>query len=47
VSKHDWIEELPNADRVARMRVHGMVGSDERLDDVIREIAMGRSVLEG
>jgi hypothetical protein len=47
VAKHAWIEALPNADRVARMRVHGLVGSDERLDDVIREIAMGRSVLEG
>jgi hypothetical protein len=47
VSKHYWIEALPNADHVARVRVRDLPGREERLDDVIREIAMGRSILEG
>ncbi|MEE8507484.1 MAG: hypothetical protein V3T07_00340 [Myxococcota bacterium] len=46
-SKHDWIQRLPNADRVARMRVVGLSRLEDRLDEVIREIAMGRSILEG
>ena len=47
VSKHHWIEALPDADHVARVRVRDLPVRDERLDDVIREIAMGRSILEG
>ncbi len=46
-SKHEWIQPLPNADRVSRMRVTGLSGSGDRLDEVIGEIAMGRSILEG
>ncbi len=47
VSKHAWIEALPDADHVARVRVRDLPAREERLDDVIREIAMGRSILEG
>ena len=47
VSKHAWIEALPDADHVARVRVRDLPVREERLDDVIREIAMGRSILEG
>lgn len=46
-AKHAWIQRLPNADRVARMRVAGLSRLEDRLDEVIREIAMGRSILEG
>ena len=46
-SKHEWIQRLPDADRVARMRVVGLSRLEDRLDEVIREIAMGRSILEG
>ena len=46
-SKHAWIEALPDQDHVARLRVRGLVERPERLDEVIREIAMGRSILEG
>jgi hypothetical protein len=46
-SKHVWIEALPSADHVARLRVRDLVARPERLDDVIREIGMGRSILEG
>jgi hypothetical protein len=47
VSKHDWIEPLPVDDFVARFRVRDLTGNPERLNDVIGEIAMGRSILEG
>ncbi|MDH3212599.1 MAG: hypothetical protein OEM05_08950 [Myxococcales bacterium] len=47
VAKHTWIESLPNADHVARVRVRDLPSRAERLDDVIGEIAMGRSILEG
>ena len=46
-SQHEWIEALPNHDHVPRVRVRGLPSRPERLDDVIREIAMGRSILEG
>ena len=46
-SKHEWIEALPDSDHVARVRVRDLPLREERLDDVIREIAMGRSILEG
>jgi len=46
-SKHDWIEAPPSEDYVARVRVHGLTADPDRLDDVIGEIAMGRSILEG
>jgi hypothetical protein len=47
VAKHEWIEALPVDDFVARFRVRDLTGNPERLDEVIGEIAMGRSILEG
>ena len=34
-------------DHVARMRVHGLHRAPGRLDELIAEIAMGRSIVEG
>jgi hypothetical protein len=45
-SMHEWIEALSDEDHVARMRVRGLPARPERLDDVIGEIAMGRSLFE-
>jgi len=45
-SKHDWVEALPDEDRVASLRVRGLWSVEGRLDEIIREIAMGRSLLE-
>ena len=44
--KLDWVESLPDDDHVARFRVCGLDNHPERLDEVIGEIAMGRSILE-
>ena len=46
-TKHDWIEAPQSDDYVARVRVHDLAAHPDRLDDVIGEIAMGRSILEG
>jgi hypothetical protein len=46
-SKHGWIEALPEEDRIACLRVRGLASHPELLDEVIREIGMGRSILEG
>jgi len=46
-SKHDWIESLPEEDRSAVLRVADLARRPERLDEVLREIAMSRSLLEG
>jgi hypothetical protein len=46
-SKHDWIEALRDEDHMARMRVHEFATRPERLDEVVAEVAMGRSMLEG
>ena len=45
-SVHDWIEVLSDEDHVARMRVRELASRPERLDEVIAEIAMGRSIFE-
>jgi hypothetical protein len=45
--KHDWIEALPDADHVARVAVKRLALHPERIDEVLAEIAMGRSILEG
>jgi hypothetical protein len=45
-SQHEWIEALSDEDHVARMRVRELPSRPERLDDVIAEIAMGRSLFE-
>jgi hypothetical protein len=46
-SKHDWIRSLPDEDHVARMLVRGLPDAPGRLEEVIAEIAMGRSIVEG
>ncbi|MFP8879549.1 MAG: hypothetical protein VCE43_08955, partial [Myxococcota bacterium] len=45
--KHDWIDKLPSEDYVSRVRVHDFAAHPDRLDEVISQIAMGRSILEG
>jgi len=46
-SKHEWVEALPDDDHVARMRVRGLHDDTGRFDELITEIAMGRSIVEG
>lgn len=46
-TKHEWVEALPDDDHVARMRVRGLVDEPGRFDELITEIAMGRSIVEG
>jgi len=46
-SKHDWIHGLRDEDHVARVRVRDLPSRPERLDEVVAEVAMGRSILEG
>ena len=45
-SKHVWIEALSDEDRAASLRVSGLHSVEGRLDEIVREIAMGRSLLE-
>jgi len=45
--KLPWVHPLDDDDRVARFRVDDFQTKSERLDEVLSEIAMGRSVLEG
>ena len=47
VEKLNGVVALTSEDHVARFRVAGFEGEAEHLDDVLAEIAMGRSVLEG
>ncbi|MDG2335834.1 MAG: hypothetical protein P8Q97_16595 [Myxococcota bacterium] len=44
--KLDWVEALPDDDHVARFLVGGLEVHAERLNEVVGEIAMGRSILE-
>ena len=46
-NKHEWLEKLSEADHVARFRVQGLASQPDRMDAVVAEIAMGRSILEG
>ncbi|MDJ0864521.1 MAG: hypothetical protein QNK03_00335 [Myxococcota bacterium] len=46
-AKFDWVEALSDADHVARVRIAGLGEHPERLEEVVVEIAMGRSILEG
>jgi len=46
-TKHDWIEASQSEDYVARVRILDLAANPDRLNDVIGEIAMGRSILEG
>jgi hypothetical protein len=46
-SKHEWIRALSDDDHVARLSVRDLRTVSGRLDEVISEIAMGRSIIEG
>ena len=46
VDKLEWVESRPDADHVARFRVRALASHPERTDELIGEIAMGRSLLE-
>ena len=45
--KLEHVESLADEDHIARMSVRGLVDHPERLDEVVAELAMGRSILEG
>jgi hypothetical protein len=45
--KFSWVEALPDDDHVARFRVKNLAGDPARLEALIAEIGMGRSILEG
>ena len=45
-TKYDWVDALPDEDRVASMHVRDLASQPDRLDEVIQAIGMGRSVLE-
>ncbi|MDG2050357.1 MAG: hypothetical protein P8M78_09365 [Myxococcota bacterium] len=45
-NKLAWVTDLPNEDHVARFNVADLEAHPARLDEVIGEIAMGRSILE-
>ena len=44
--KLEWVESRPDADHVSRFRVRDVDRHPERFEEVIGEIAMGRSLLE-
>jgi len=46
VDKLEWVEARPDADHVARFRIRDLARVPGRLEEVIAEIAMGRSQLE-
>jgi len=45
--KFAWVTALPDADHVSRFRIAGAAAHPERVDEVVGEIVMGRSLLEG
>jgi len=45
--KFAYVKALPDADHVARFRIEQAAGRPDRIDEVVSEIAMGRSILEG
>jgi hypothetical protein len=45
--KFGWVTALPDPDHVARFRIDGAASRPERIDEVVAEIAMGRTLLEG
>lgn len=45
--KFAWVLPGADADHVARFRIKNLAEQPERLDEVVAEIGMGRSVLEG
>ena len=46
VEKLEWVEARPEADHTARFRIRDLARVPARLEEVIAEIAMGRSQLE-
>ncbi len=46
VDKLEWVEARPEGDHVARFRIRDLARHPERLEEVVAEIAMGRSQLE-
>ncbi len=46
-AKHEWITALSDDDHVARVRVRDLRTVPGRLEEVIGEVAMGRSIIEG
>jgi hypothetical protein len=46
-SKHEWITAMRDDDHVARVLVRDLQTVPGRLDEVVSEIAMGRSIVEG
>ena len=46
-AKFEWVDALPDPDHVARFRIRDATARPERIDEVVAEIAMGRSILEG
>ncbi len=46
VNKLEWVESRPEGDHVARFRIRDLGRHPERLEEVVAEIAMGRSQLE-
>jgi hypothetical protein len=46
VEKLEWVESRPDADHVSRFRIQDLERHPERLEEVVAEIAMGRSLLE-
>lgn len=46
-NKLQWVESLADEDHVARFLIRDVEAKPERLNDVLGEIAMGRSILEG
>ena len=45
-NKLEGVEQLPDTDHVARVRIRDWSSHPDRLDDIVAEIAMGRSLLE-
>ncbi len=45
--KFGWIDSQPDADHVARFRLRDMAAHPDRLEEVVREIGLGRAILEG
>ena len=45
--KFGWIESQSDTDHVARFRLRDMAANPDRLEEVVREIGLGRAILEG
>jgi hypothetical protein len=45
--KFGWIDALPDEDHVARLRARGAQTNPDRAEELIAEIGMGRTILEG